>query len=73
MTLIEFLANPDEYRNWKKLKSDIVCHIARDETDYHHLLRRFEELTSIKDSAGNQKGLRTLVVHHGRFVCVHGH
>ena len=68
MTLLEFLATPDGYRTWKKLKGDIVCHIANDKSDYHRLCRRFEELTSLETPSGEQVGLRTLIVHHGRYL-----
>lgn len=68
MTLLEFLATPDGYRNWKKLKGDIVCHIATDKPSYHRLCQRFEELTSIMADSGKQVGLRTLIVHHGRYL-----
>jgi hypothetical protein len=68
MTLLEFLANPDEFKNWKALKGDIICHCASDKTHYHELALRFRELTSLKDASGNQIGMRTLVVHHGRFL-----
>lgn len=68
MTLLEFLANPDEFKNWKSLKGDIICHCASDKTRYHELAHRFRELTSLEDASGNQTGIRTLVVHHGRFL-----
>lgn len=68
MTLLEFLANPDEFKNWKTLKGDIICHCASTKTDYHKLAHRFKELTSLKNAAGNQIGIRTLVVHHGRLL-----
>lgn len=68
MTLLEFLANPDEFKNWKSLKGDIICHCASSKEDYHKLARRFRELTSLEDATGNQTGIRTLVVHHGRFL-----
>lgn len=68
MTLLEFLANPDGFKNWKSLKGDIICHCASSKTDYHTLAHRFRELTSLEDAAGNQTGIRTLVVHHGRFL-----
>ncbi len=68
MTLLEFLANPDEFENWKSLKGEIICHCASSKTDYHTRAHRFKELTSLVDAAGNQIGIRTLVVHHGRFL-----
>jgi hypothetical protein len=68
MTLFEFLASPDEYRNWKKLKGDIACHCAGTKAEYLKILERFKELTSVEDASGVQRGLRTLIVHHGRFI-----
>jgi len=68
MTLLEFLASPDEYKSWKKLKGDIACHCAHTKQEYLILIERFKELTSIEDSTGSQRGLRTLVVHHGKFI-----
>lgn len=68
MTLLEFLASPDEYNNWKKLKSEIACHCANTKQDYLQLVERFKELTSTKDELGVQRGLRTLIVHQGKFI-----
>ncbi|GAA4448017.1 hypothetical protein [Novipirellula rosea] len=68
MTLLEFLATPDGFRSWKKLKGDIVCHVAHDKADYHRRCQRFAELTSSESPSGEQTGLRTLVVHHGRYL-----
>lgn len=65
MTLLEFLASPDNARSWKKLKGDIICHCVKDKTSYIKLSKRFQELTSIVDSKGLQRGLRTLIVHQG--------
>ncbi len=68
MTLFEFLASPDEYQNWKKIKGDISCHSAGDKTSYLRLCERFRELTSIEDTSGKQLGLRTLIVHNGKLL-----
>lgn len=68
MTLFEFLANPDKYQNWKKVKGDIACHCAGDKADYWRLCKRFRELTSIEDVSGKQVGLRTLIVHNGKLL-----
>lgn len=68
MTLLEFLGSPDEYKQWKKLKGEIACHIAQDKTDY---LKRIEELrsfTSLDNGCNEQAGYRTLIVHHGKFI-----
>lgn len=68
MTLLEFLASPDKYGAWKDLKGNIICHCAKSKDEYHSLSNRFKQLTSFKDVNGDQIGIRTLVVHHGRFL-----
>jgi hypothetical protein len=68
MTLLEFLGSPDEYKTWKKLRGEIICHIARDKNDYLRLVERFKELTSKEDDNDVQTGYRTLIVHHGKFL-----
>lgn len=68
MTLFEFLASPDEYQNWKKLKGDIACHCASDKASYLRICERFRALTSIEDTSGKQVGLRTLIVHNGKLL-----
>jgi hypothetical protein len=68
MTLLEFLASPDDYKNWKKLKSDIICHCARDKDDYLSCVERFKYLTSRVDENRTQVGIRTLIVHHGKML-----
>lgn len=68
MGLLEFLASPNEYQTWKKIKCDLACHIAKDKTKYHTLLDRFRTLTSLEDANGNQVGYRTLVVHQGKYL-----
>lgn len=68
MTLLEFLASPYEYQNWKKLKGDIACHCANDKASYLRLCERFRALTSIEDTSGKQVGFRTLIVHNGRLL-----
>jgi hypothetical protein len=68
MTLFEFLASPDEYQNWKKLKGDIACHCVSDKASYLRICERFRALTSIEDTSGKQVGLRTLIVHNGKLL-----
>lgn len=68
MTLFEFLASPDEYQKWEKLKGDIACHCASNKASYLRLCERFRALTSIKDASGKQLGLRTLIVHNGKLL-----
>lgn len=68
MTLFEFLASPVKFQSWKKIKGDIACHCARDKESYLRLCERFRALTSIEDASGKQRGLRTLIVHHGMLL-----
>lgn len=68
MGLLEFLASPNEYQTWKKMKGDLACHIAKDKTKYHALLDRFRVLTSIKDQQGDEAGYRTLIIHQGKYL-----
>lgn len=68
MTLMEFLASPDEYQNWKKAKGNIACHCAKSKQQYLQVIDRLKELTSIEGPDGAQLGLRTLVIHHGKFL-----
>ena len=48
--------------------SEIICHFAKDKADYLRLVERFKELTSKEDDNDLQTGLRTLIVHHGKFL-----
>lgn len=67
MTLLEFLASPDEYQSWKKLKGHIACHVAQTKTKYLKLCERFQALTSVENN-GVQLGFRTLIVHQGKLL-----
>jgi len=67
MTLFEFLASPDEYKQWKKVKGEIVCHSAKSKSHYVELMERFRYFSSsIVDDV--QVGLRTLIVHQGKLI-----
>lgn len=68
MILLEYLASPDDYLSWKKAKKQIACHLAGDREQYEQLLKRFEELTHIVGGDGNERGYRTLIVHHGQYL-----
>lgn len=64
--LLEFLAFPDEYQQFKEVKKVIARYVARDRSEYQRLLDRFLELTGKKDpSTGRIIGYRTKVVHMG--------
>lgn len=67
MTLLEYLANPDQYSRWQDAKGNIACHCVGSTSDYHQLMLRLKELASHKID-GIEQGIRTLVVHHGRLL-----
>jgi hypothetical protein len=69
LTLLEFLAFPDEYRKFEDVKKVIARYIAHDPTEYQRILDRFFELTGKKDpDTGRIIGYRTRVVHMGERV-----
>ncbi len=65
LSILEFLAYPDEYRTFQDVKKIIARYVAQNRTDYDRLLDRFFELTGKKDSSGKMIGFRTRVVHMG--------
>lgn len=65
MSLLEFLANPDDYMQMKKVKREIAAHVAGTAEEYQAILDDVERLTSFKDGRGRQIGLRTSIVHQG--------
>jgi type IV secretory pathway ATPase VirB11/archaellum biosynthesis ATPase len=66
MALLEFLAEPYEYLETKKVKAIIAGYVAQTQIQYDHLLERFRELTGKKDpTTKRQVGYRTRVVHIG--------
>jgi len=65
MSLLEFLAFPDDYRSMKKVKRKIAAHVADTHLAYQSILDDIERLTNFKDEHGRQTGLRTCIVHHG--------
>ncbi len=68
MTLLEFLGSPDEYKQWKKLKGEIACHVATNKADYLNTTEELRKFTSLENEHNEQCGYRTLVVHHGKFI-----
>lgn len=59
MSLLDFLANPHEYEQFKKAKRIIARYVAHNSVEYDALLGRFQELTG-------PTGLRTNIVHLGQ-------
>jgi len=69
LSLLEFLAFPDEYRKFEEVKKVIARYVARSTTEYQRLLDRFFELTGKKDAdTGKIIGYRTKVVHMGERI-----
>lgn len=66
MNLLEFLAYPREYKNFKRVKTVISKYVANNESERLKILNRFKELTGKIDSnTGEQIGIRTRIVHIG--------
>jgi hypothetical protein len=63
ISLLEFLASPDEYTKMNDVKREIASLVATDKIEYHRICDRFRKLTS---EDGNSAGLRTQIVHFGR-------
>lgn len=69
LVLLEFLAFPDEWRNFVAVKKVIARYVARTRSEYERLLDRFFELTGKKDqNSGKIIGYRTRVVHMGERI-----
>jgi hypothetical protein len=68
MTLMEYLANPDEFQRWSNVKGNIACHCAQTKPGYLQIMVRLHELSGLQDSSGAERGIRTLVIHHGKFL-----
>ena len=66
LSLIEFLAYPDKYQSFKKVKTIVSRYVTQCPAERKSILDRFEELTGKKDEVtGEEKGLRTNIVHIG--------
>lgn len=68
MTLIDYLGNPFDFQNMQKNKAKIAPFSADSYTQYNKICERFKLLTSQKDDAGNQIGLRTNIIHNGKSI-----
>ena len=67
LSLLEFLAAPDDYVPMKRAKRAIARQIARDRADYDAILQDFFYLTSEGGAAkGPKQGLRHNIVHLGK-------
>ncbi len=66
ISLLEFLASPDEYKKFADVSKIIARYVAKDAKEYDELLERFNDLTGRKDKAtGEIVGLRTRIIHLG--------
>jgi hypothetical protein len=66
LSLLEYLAYPDEYQNFKEVKKIVARYVARTPAEYSQLLERLFELTGKKDPNSQRiVGYRTRVVHMG--------
>lgn len=66
LALLEFLADPLEYRKFEEVKKIVARYVARTREEYGQLLERLYELTGKKDPNSKRVvGYRTRVVHLG--------
>jgi len=66
LSLIEFLAYPTEYKQFKKVKTVVSRYMTDCLGERKRILDRFEELTGkVDETTGEQIGLRTKIVHIG--------
>lgn len=66
MSLIEFLAFPQDYQSFKKVKTVVSRYMTDCLGERKRILDRFEELTSKTDQTTKEQiGLRTRIVHIG--------
>lgn len=70
MSLLEFLAYPTEYKNFKKVRTIVARYFAKERTtEYQRILDRFNTLTGAKNPVtGEIIGYRTLIVHIGASI-----
>lgn len=69
LALLEFLAFPDEYKTFEKVKKVIARYVAKNRKEYDKLLDRFFELTGKKDKYTNRIiGYRTRIIHMGERI-----
>jgi hypothetical protein len=68
LSLLEFLAYPNEYKNFKCVKKIIAKYKMTTPTEHQKLMSRFEELTGKKDENGDNIGFRTRIVHIGATI-----
>lgn len=64
MRLFEFIAFPEEYRNFQKVKEKILSHIAKSNNDVIRIRDEFKSYTG----GDNNNGLRTEIIHNGKLL-----
>ncbi len=65
MSLLEFLAYPDRYCNFKKVKPILLRYLSQSKSDHEQLSKRLEQFTHLEDHLGTECGYRTRIVHLG--------
>jgi hypothetical protein len=66
LALLEYLADPVEYRKFEEVKKIVARYVARTPAEYNRLLERFSELTGKKDPSSRRTvGYRTRIIHIG--------
>lgn len=66
MSLLDFLAYPDDYKPMSKAKRRIAAHVANSSDEFQAVLNDVERFTHFVDADGRQIGIRTCIVHQGK-------
>lgn len=66
MTLLEYLADPTEYRKMTDVKKEIGRHVAQSRNSYDMIMNDFKLLTSDGRNTESNKGIRHNIVHLGK-------
>ncbi|GEM_PF-1170948 len=64
MRLFEFIAFPEESRKFEKVKEQILSHVAKNNNDAIRIREEFKAYTG----GNNNNGLRTEIIHNGKFL-----
>ncbi|QGX61784.1 hypothetical protein [Alteromonas mediterranea] len=64
MRLFEFVADPNSFTKFQKVRTKIAAHIAENSSDIHRLQEEFKYYSS----GDNEDGLRTEIIHNGKSI-----
>lgn len=64
MRLFEFIADPNSFSKFQKVRTKISAHIAENSSDFNRLQEEFKYYSS----GDNENGLRTEIIHNGKSI-----